>query len=461
MQPLLPRGIDVQPRRHVRDDRLSAFVADSKRKRMSERDPATRTHVDRAIGPTVPKATLRWMAPGRHVRRLAVDDRALVGSAPGAQVLLDHETVSRVHAEIVTRSTGVWVRDLGSRNGTFVDDLRVECARLADGAMLRFGGATVGVSLRDEPMDVTGLPQLGPLYGESPAMQALFGRIARIAPTESTVLITGETGTGKELAARAIHEASARASGPFVVVDCAALNDDLIEADLFGYARGAYTGADREHAGALEAANGGTVFLDEIGELSIAAQPKLLRVLESRMVRRIGETGYREIDVRFVAATHRDLPALVGLGGFREDLYFRLAVVVLEMPPLRARPEDLPGLVRCFAGDRAPALLRTPRFLEELGARPWLGNVRELRNHVERVLAVGHDAAPMVAPPPPELSVDLDATYKDNRDRVLDALERRYLAGLMERHGRNLSEIARRSGLDRTWVHRLVRKHGL
>lgn len=428
---------------------------------MSDRDTATRTHADRAIGATIPKATLRWMAPGRHVRRLLVDDRAVVGSAPGAHVLLDHDTVSRVHAEIVTRSTGVWVRDLGSRNGTFVDDLRVESARIAHGAVLRFGAATVGVSLRDEPADLSGISCFGPLFGESPAMQALFARLQRIAPTQTTVLVAGETGTGKELVARAIHEASPRAHMPFVVVDCAALNEDLIEAELFGHSRGAYTGADRAHTGALEAADGGTVFLDEIGELSVAAQPKLLRVLESRAIRRVGENEYREIDVRFVAATHRDLASLVSLGAFREDLYFRLAVVVLEVPPLRMRREDLPGLVRRFAGDQAPTLLRTERIVQDIEARPWLGNVRELRNYVERILAVGADSATAVSPLPLDVPVDLDASYKENRERLLDALERRYLAGLIARHGRNLTEIARRSGIDRTWVHRLVRKHGL
>ena len=430
---------------------------------MNEDDGATRTHADKEIGATIPRARLRWMAPGRHVRHLDVDDRAVVGSAPGAHVLLDHETVSRVHAEIVTRSTGVWVRDLGSRNGTFVDDLRVESARLAHGAVLRFGAATVGVSLREEPAGRNAPPELGPLFGESAAMQAMFARLERIAPTETTVLITGETGSGKELVARAIHETSPRASGPFVVVDCAAINEELIEAELFGYARGAFTGAERARGGAFEQAHGGTVFLDEIGELSMAAQPKLLRVLESRAVRRIGESDYRAIDVRFVAATHRDLASLANLGAFREDLYFRVAVVVVEVPPLRARREDVPGLVRRFAGRQAGALLDTPRIVEDLMARPWLGNVRELRNYVERVLAVGADAAPMVAPArmDDDVLVDLDASYKANRERVVDALERRYLAGLIARHGRNVTELARRSGLDRSWVHQLLGKHGL
>jgi transcriptional regulator with GAF, ATPase, and Fis domain len=299
-------------------------------------------------------------------------------------------------------------------------------------------------------------------------MRELFTRLARVAVTNSTVLVQGETGTGKELVANAIHQASTRSSEPFVIVDCAALPESLLEAELFGHAKGAFTGAVGSRAGALESAGSGTVFLDEIGELPLSVQPKLLRAIESRTVRRIGESAYRTVDVRFICATHRDLRTMVNAGAFREDLYFRLAVVPINVPPLRDRLDDIPLLVQRFLPEGAPSVM-TPELARELASRPWLGNVRELRNFVERALALGPtEALALTAngqrlPPRSDAypAVAVDVPFKVLRDRWLCHLEREYLRTLLAQHGRNISATATAAGLDRAYVHRLMRKHDL
>jgi two-component system response regulator GlrR len=284
--------------------------------------------------------------------------------------------------------------------------------------------------------------------------------MARVAQTDAPVLILGETGTGKELAARAIHDASSRASGPFVIVDCAALADNLIEGELFGHTRGAFTGAVVARAGSFEAASGGTIFLDEIGELPLAVQPKLLRALESKLVKRLGENEHRKVDVRLVAATHRDLRQMVNAGAFREDLYFRIAVLPLTIPPLRARPGDIGTLFRHFLNGRRPVQQISEG---ELAQMPWLGNVRELRNFVERA-AIGATAAAHPYDPAggEGLSgVGFEQPFKEFRERWIEQGEREYLRRLLERHDRNVAGAAEQAGLDRTYVYRLLRKHGL
>jgi transcriptional regulator with PAS, ATPase and Fis domain len=298
-------------------------------------------------------------------------------------------------------------------------------------------------------------------------MRELFATLARVAPTESSVLVQGETGTGKELVARAIHDRSTRSAGPFIVVDCAALPEALLESELFGHARGAFTGAIAPREGAIEAGDGGTVFLDEIGEVPLSVQPKLLRVLEARTVRRIGETEHRPVDVRFVAATHRNLRAMVNAGAFREDLYFRLSVVPVFVPPLRERAEDIPLLAQAFfARHRAAWPADMP--VEELVQRPWLGNVRELRSFVERAVIFGGPkaltmsaeptgASPSTAPP----ALAMDRPLKEAREAWMDQFERTYLARLLAKHDRNVSLAAQEAGVHRTYIYRLIVKHGL
>jgi transcriptional regulator with GAF, ATPase, and Fis domain len=412
---------------------------------------------------------LSWMdEAGPH--RCVVTGRTTLGSAPGAQVRIADREVSRLHAELEPTERGTWVRDLGSRNGTFVENLQVGAAMLPDGARLRLGRTAIMLRYPAEatPVELWPSDRFGGLLGASVPMRELFAQMARVAQSDAPVLILGETGTGKELVARAIHDASSRASGPFVIVDCAALASTLIEGELFGHTRGAFTGAVAARAGSFEAANGGTIFLDEIGELPPALQPKLLRVLESRAVKRLGESEHRPIDVRLVAATHRDLRHMVNAGAFREDLYFRLAVLPLVLPPLRARKGDVALLFRHFLNGRQPV---EPVSERELAEMPWLGNVRELRNFVERACAIGAKDALQsgrvtVEVPAPAANADAgavayDQPFKEFRERWIDHGEREYLQRLLERHGRNVPAAAEAAGLDRTYVYRLIRKHGL
>jgi transcriptional regulator with GAF, ATPase, and Fis domain len=420
------------------------------------------------------RATITWR-DASGPRSATVDRKMLVGSAPGADILLDDPAVSRLHAEIEPGREGIWLRDLGSRNGSFVEGILVGSARVPDGARVRLGETEFQVryAIHANAPDVWPEPRFGPLVGPSTVMRQLFAKLHAIAQSQSPVLITGETGTGKELVARAIHEASPRREKPFVTVDCGALPEALLEAELFGHARGAFTGAVAARAGVFEEAEGGTIFLDEIGELPIGMQPKLLRVTEARTVRRVGESSHRAVDVRFIAATHRDLPSMVNAGAFREDLFFRLAVLPVEVPPLRAHLEDLPALVDRFmpSGVRAGV---DPEMLRELATRPWLGNVRELRNFVERAIAVGARSALAMKSGEREsvarvatsdvrapLAVSLERPLRDQREEWLEHLEREYVRGILAAHRGNVSAAAEATGLNRTYLHRLIRKFNL
>ncbi|WP_394829116.1 sigma 54-interacting transcriptional regulator [Pendulispora albinea] len=426
--------------------------------------------------PPTRRSIVSWVdAAGEHTVQL--QDRTLVGSAAESAIVIADPTVSRLHAEFHFDERGLWVRDLGSRNGTFVENVMVREARIETGSKIRMGGTTL--KLGSEMTTEVG-PQFwpahrfGPLVGGSASMRRLFASLARFAATDLSILIQGETGTGKELIARAVHDASPRKQGPFVIVDCAAVPDALFESELFGHVKGAFTSAVAAREGAFEAADGGTVFLDEIGELPIAMQPKLLRVLESRTVRPVGSSEHRRVDVRIVSATHRDLRTMVNAGAFREDLYFRLAGVPILVPPLREHPEDIPLLVETILGRVPP-----PELLAATANRPWLGNVRELRNFIERARAVGPQQALQMGgqASTPETtttsqtaegasavtsalkSVAFKQSFREFRDAWLEIGEREYLTRLLTQHSRNISGAAREAGLDRTYLHRLVRKH--
>jgi DNA-binding NtrC family response regulator len=431
------------------------------------RDGSTLTTPGRALGQVrrTPVEVAYRDARGEH--RLLVRETTVLGSAEGAQLRIDDPTVSRLHAEISFRESGPWIVDLGSRNGTHVDGLQIEAALLPERATVRVGQTTLEVR-HARPDYVVLWPEesFGPLIGATPPMRELFARLSRVARSEATALVTGETGTGKELAARAIHEASARAKGPFVTVDCTAVPESLFESELFGHAKGSFTGATSSREGAIEAADGGTLFLDEIGELPASMQPKLLRALEQKSVRRVGESQHRSIDVRFVAATHRNLAELVTLQSFREDLYFRLAVLLVDMPPLRARKTDIPLLAQRFVREGEGPL--TPSLLQWMSEQPWRGNVRELRNFVERAVALGEgearslqDRGPAGTSSEPLPSPPIDRAFKDVRDEWMAHLEKEYLRGWLARTEGNLTQAADAMGLNRTYVHRLVKKHGL
>ncbi len=317
--------------------------------------------------------------------------RLVVGSSSASDVVIRDPTVSRVHVLLEPKGDGLVVRDLDSRNGTLLNGVRIQETVLASDAELQLGTTRLFVDFNSSltaPAEVWPDERFHYLVGRSMVMREMFALLARAAATDASVLIQGETGTGKELVARSIHAASNRRRGPLVVVDCGALPENLLDAELFGHTKGAFTGAVNARIGAIESAHGGTVFLDEIGELPISMQPKLLRVLEQRTVRRIGESDHRPVDVRFITATHRNLLEMVAHGGFREDLYFRLCVIPVTVPPLRERPEDIELLVRHFLGGDE----LSPRFVEALKEITWRGNVRELRNYIERARALGEEA---------------------------------------------------------------------
>jgi DNA-binding NtrC family response regulator len=325
---------------------------------------------------------------------------------------------------------------------------------------MRLGGPAA-----DLPLAPPTSAPFGVIVGESQAMRQARAVLERAAATDFTVLIEGETGTGKERAAEFLHERGARRSGPFVVVDCGSIPSALLESELFGHERGSFTGAVSSHAGAFETAAGGTVFLDEICELSLELQPKLLRVLERREVKRVGNAGYRPVDVRLVAASSRNLLAEVNAQRFRRELYYRLAVVKVALPPLRRRLEDLPLLVEHIlaamgaAGRPEAAALRTAAFREQIARHAWPGNVRELRNFIERCLALG--PVPVVDEEDVDDEISWGAPIKQARDEVLRRFERRYLVELLARHPDNLSAAARAAGVDRVTLYRMMVRSGL
>jgi DNA-binding NtrC family response regulator len=401
----------------------------------------------------------------------APEDRLTVGTALSNHLVMSDPTISRFHLELVNEGSAVRVRDLGSRNGTEVSGVLVERARIHSGAELVLGRSRLRV-LDGAPtqIDAHEAPVLAGMLGDAPSMRRLMGTIQRVAPTNVAVLIGGESGTGKELVARAVHAQSARAAEPFVVVDCGALTPTLISSALFGHERGAFTGADRRHSGAFERARGGSVFLDEIGELPLELQPQLLGVLERKRFVPLGGTKELEANVRVIAATNRDLRSAVNRGSFREDLYYRLAVVTLALPPLRERQADLPLLVEHFfreAGGSGPLeAVFTPDVWAQLKRHGWPGNVRELRNFVEAMLVTGEMPRATEAPDADGASFDFPAplferVYSDARSEVLSAFEKRYLARLLEGTQGNVSGAARRASMDRSYLIKLLEKHGL
>jgi DNA-binding NtrC family response regulator len=406
----------------------------------------------------------------------SVDGRIIVGSADGATLRLTDPTVSRYHAELEACPAGVLVRDLGSTNGTSLGAHFVREFVAREAVELDLGRTRVRLELDGRRAVVATTAAFGPLIGGAPAMRAIYAVLERAAPTSAPVLITGESGTGKELAARGVHAASARADRPFEVVDCGGLPPTLVESELFGHERGAFTGATGERAGAFERADGGTIFLDELGELPLDVQPKLLRALGEGEVRRVGAKRAQKVDVRVIAATNRDLRREVNAGRFRADLFYRLAVIQVRMPALRERTEDLPALAAALAerirrerGLGASATLRVDQ-VAALSRHAWPGNVRELRNYLEQLLIL--ETAPPLepaegaegarAPEPGSLTEGLAGmSLREAKAALLDRFERTYLTELLEQTGGNVAEAARRAGVDRVTLFRAIRRSGL
>ncbi|NMB74742.1 MAG: sigma 54-interacting transcriptional regulator [Myxococcales bacterium] len=395
-----------------------------------------------------------------------------VGSSRGCDVVVEDETVSRRHFEIRVTEEGHLIRDLGSTNGTEVDGTRVREAYLHAGARIRIGEALLTFQPLREKVEIplSASNCFGRMLGKSARMRALFHLAERVAGRDTTVLITGETGTGKGLLADEMHQHSPRATHPLQVVDCATIPAHLMETELFGHVKGAFTGAVENRTGAFVEADGGTILLDEIGELPAPLQPKLLRVLEKREVKPVGTTDTVRVDVRIIAATNRDLRAEVEAGRFREDLFFRLSVFELKIPPLRERKEDIAFLAREFLQQisQDPDRRFSDNAIRFLEAHDYPGNVRELRNVVERVVHLVDEkvigqvslmstSITGVGPAPvlPESRGHLSFA------QAKEVAEKEYLLDLLRRHGCNVSAAAKTAEIHRQSLHRLLRKHGI
>jgi two-component system, NtrC family, response regulator HydG len=398
-------------------------------------------------------------------------DPIVVGRDPGARIVLPDPEVSAMHCELRAVNEGILVRDLGSTNGTFVGAFRVHEGVITTTTQLTVGRSAIVIepSGSSRRVDVGYSDSFGPLLGRSPKMRRVFSVLERIAPTPLSVLVLGETGTGKELVAKAIHDASPRKDEPFVVVDCGSIPPTLAESILFGHEKGSFTGATERRKGALAEADGGTLFLDELGELPLDLQPKLLRALSERQVKRVGSSQFEPIDVRVLAATRRDLSAEMNAGRFRSDLYFRIAQVRIELPPLRERAQDLPLLIEqvCRKVEReqqAPAVIA---WIEQrMGTHDWPGNVRELLN-VASVAAMLADKPGAIddvltlAREPQEAPRMPVTAFAEAKRQAMTSFERDYFTALADGAKGNVSEMARQSGMERHHVRAYLRKHGL
>ncbi len=403
-------------------------------------------------------------------RAVLLDVERTVGSGAKADLKLTDDTVSALHLTVKPAGTAFVVRDEGSTNGTWFEGSRVTEVELPPGSTLKVGGSYLRIQPQQRDLEIapSQARRFGELVAESFAMREVFAVLELAAASEVTVLVQGETGTGKELVARAIHEASARRGKPFVAIDCGALPESLLESELFGHVRGAFTGASSSRAGAFTRANGGTLFLDELASVSPAVQARLLRVIEERKVKPVGADDEKKIDVRLVAASRVDLSTRVAEGAFRPDLYFRLSVLNVELPPLRQRREDIPPIVA--------ELLRLRGFenadvsgpnLDSLRTHAWPGNVRELRNVIERGIAMAPRAQTFselkisVSVSPDSSDVRTDLPFKEAKDQIIDAFERRYVRDLHDRNDGNVSAAAREAEVDRKHWRELLKKHGL
>jgi DNA-binding NtrC family response regulator len=408
-------------------------------------------------------------------REIALDATAEVGADPACTLVLHDRSVSRRHVSITVSGARVVVHDLGSRNGTFFGGARIKDGEIPIGAVLGVGDSAISVQPRWYVREVvpSASRSFGELIGEAVAMREVFAVLERVAKTQVTVLIEGESGTGKELAARSIHAASPRAGAPYVVFDCTSVPSELAESELFGHKRGAFSGATSDRAGAFQRATGGTLCLDEMGELPLDLQPKLLRALETGEIRAVGDDETRKVDVRVVAATNRDLRAEVQRGRFRADLLYRLEVVRIRIPPLRQRPEDIPALVAKLLAGKVHGPY-TGENLAKLMAYSWPGNVRELRNVLARAVALADSPAfealafnlgPGVEPgasTPSMLGFELPGVsrpmpFKEAKAQLVGTFERAYVSALLERHDNNIQQAAAAAGLSRKHLYNLMR----
>jgi DNA-binding NtrC family response regulator len=404
-------------------------------------------------------------------------DRLVVGKSPDCDLCIPDLTVSRQHFEIISEGGRYLIKDLESTNGTELDGAPVREAYLRPGALVKAGGVVLRFQAGYDPVRIAPSEheRFGTMLGRSVRMREIFALLEKVAPLDATVLLLGETGTGKGAAVAALHEQSPRTNGPLITVDCGAVARNLIESELFGHVKGAFTGASAPRKGALETSDGGTLFLDELDDLPMDLQPKLLRALEERVFVRLGSNQSVSFNARVVAASKKDLWMEVAAGRFREDLYYRLSVVTIHLPALRERPEDIPMLYEHFAGDAAarfddlPAETRE-RFLNH----SWPGNVRELRNAVERSQALDGECFPGapdvtrqssagagIGVSPGALIPDYAIPFKEAKEHLVEAFENEYLKRLLARASGGVAGAAREAGIDRKHLYSLLEKHGL
>ena len=429
----------------------------------------------------VRKTKLLVISGSQQGREFVINrDVFTIGSGSINDLRIDDTTVSKRHCEITVDESGYQIKDLNSTNGTQVQGVRVDSAHLAPGSEIRLGKVRIVFCPLQDSNDIplSRNESFGGMIGKSIPMRRIFYLAETYSPSDATIMITGETGTGKEILAEEIHNHSNRSDKPFIVIDCAAISKELIESELFGHIKGSFTGANADRQGAFELADGGTVFLDEIGDLSPDLQPKLLRVLEKREIRRVGCNKVRKINVRIISATNRNLAQEVNENRFREDLFYRLSVVHLELPALRHRREDLPLLVDRFLADLHGAdaidqIADFDRTMDILKRHEWPGNVRELRNLIELAfysehrpvnlstfLSLGHLRTGMTAAEP-EINFETDRPFKDAKNELIENFEKAYLKDLLARNKQNISRSAREAGIERAYLQRLVRKYGL
>ena len=395
-------------------------------------------------------------------------DPVSFGSGPQCSLILTDKTVSRKHLEAQLVGDEVLMVDCNSTNGSFIQGSRFEKISIGFGSEVKLGRTVLKFLPDEEIVEPEPSNQLafGSIVGSDTKVRQMFTLLEDVAATNATVLIEGETGTGKELIAEEIHNHSPRRDGPFVVFDCGSVPRELIESMLFGHVKGSFTGAITDRKGAFAEAHGGTIFLDEIDEMALDLQPSLLRVLDKRAVRKVGSNTYEKIDVRVVAATNRDLRAEVAKKAFREDLYYRLAVIRVSVPPLRERGSDIPLLISHFVAGFGPGMTVTPEDMARLVRHSWPGNVRELRNVIERACLLARGSSinledALVTEAAPSLGIRTDLPFKEAKGQLVEMFEREYIEDLMRRHKMNLSAAAREAQIDRKHLRELIRKYGL
>lgn len=394
-----------------------------------------------------------------------------IGTAPDNDVVLTDRTVSRHHAQLSTTPDGLLIRDLGSTNGIFYKDVRVVEAYLQPGIWCSLGetGIEIKQDTEERRYEIGDEDHLGALVGGAAPMRELYGLIKAVAPAPMTVLIAGESGSGKEMVATTVHELSGR-PGRFVVFDASVTDPEMMRNDLFGHVKGAFTGATGSRDGAFRRADGGTLFIDEIGELPLELQPKLLRVLENREVVPVGSDKPLAVDVRVIAATHRDLVAMVEAGTFRTDLFYRLSVITMQAPPLREILEDIPLLAQNFATKLDLKCQLTTDALATMQRYDWPGNVRELRNVLERgaVLCQGGDICPehLLLTQGRRGSAQTEAVTVEPESPAsspaqIKALERQMIEDAMARNRNNKTAVARELGMPLSTLKRRIAEYSL